>query len=191
MLGRHHQPQRKMQQHLRLQPADRSGAKHEGQMHHMLADKFDHVLDRPRARDHADLGKAGGKAGKMARQHVGSDIAVQCDRDFARIERTQIGQRVGGFFRLAQHFDGIGIERLAGLCQKRPAAAAAVEQWLADLSFQRFDVRADRGLGDAEPQRSEIEAAGIDDTLEHAQPARTGGNHALHRCSHLTTTIKP
>ena len=99
------------------------------------------------------------------------------DGDLTGADLAQIVERVGRLLRPAQRVDRKRVERLAGLGQLGTAAALAVEQRLPDLGFERADVRPDRRLGDAELGRRGIEAAEVDDALEHREAARACGNH--------------
>ena len=127
--------------------------------------------------DHPHFRIVAGKGGQPLRQEIRRDIAVHGDGDLLCRHRAQIGKRFGGHFGALQHVDGKGIDGLAGFGQARPAAPVAMKQRLAELRFERLDMRADRRLGDTERIGRDIEAAAIDDALEHAQSAGAGGDH--------------
>ena len=99
------------------------------------------------------------------------------DDDLVRLDLAEVVERMGGLLGPPQQVDRKCVECLAGFGELGPAAALAVEQRLPDLVFERADMGADRGLGDAELRGRSVEAAEIDDILEDAEAARAGGNH--------------
>src|SRR5712671_1928373 len=138
---------------------------------------FDHFVDGADAGDNTHVGVTIGKSLEPPRQELRRNITMHRNGDLARRSVAQIRKRICRLLGLAQDLDRIGIDGFTGFGELRLAAARAMKQRLAHLGFERLDMRTDRRLRNAELLRRKVEAAVIDDALEHGQPARTRGDH--------------
>lgn len=83
-----------------------------------------------------------------------------------RLQRTDIRH---GPVRPGQNVFGMIVNPAANIGQRRRPPAPALEDWFAQMRFQRANVHADRRLGDIERGRCSAERAGIDDVPEDFQ----------------------
>ena len=121
------------------------------------------------------LGVIGERAADPAAGHaaLGGDgerkalVAIGGKRQFA-------GERIGMF----KQFQATFVNAAPLFGQGRDRAAAAGEELGAQLAFERLDVIADGGVGNAQPFGGRHEAAGIDHGDEDFQTAEGGGKHA-------------